>query len=145
MVKKTRNMRRRNNRNQTQRGGVKFIEHFKKMFSGDPLDTRLQPPPPPPNAAAAWQQHTKEAQSIDAKDLLYSMYLLSDILYGVRTTTAHEINDLKRRVATLEGLALASHRPHATGASAASDARPSAPPLSLAASRRPLSTNAGWH
>jgi len=42
---------------------------------------------------------------LEAKDLLYSLYLLSDILYGVRATTAHDINDLKTRVATLEAIA----------------------------------------
>jgi hypothetical protein len=129
MVKKTRNMRRRKNRKQTQRGGGKFIEHLKKMFSGDPLVTHFQPPPPPPNSAAAWQEHTTEAQSINAKDLLSSLYLLSDILNRVRMTTAHDINDLNRRVATLEGLA-AHHQPHAT---AADVPRATAPPLSIAA------------
>lgn len=129
---KTRNMRRRKNRKQTQRGGVKFIEHLRRVFSRDPLDTRLQPPPPPPNAVAAWQQHATEAQSIDAKDLLSSLYMLSDILSRVRMTTAHDINDLNRRISTLEALA-AHHQPHAT---AASLARPTATHRSIAAGWR---------
>lgn len=116
MVKKTRNMRRRKNRKQTQRGGVNFIEHLKKMFSGDPL----VPTPPEPSAPPFYDP-------LEAKDLLKSLYLLSDILNGVRMTTAHDINDLNRRVATLEGLA--AHQPHAT---AAHLARPTAPPLSIA-------------
>lgn len=113
-------MRRRKNRKQTQRGGVKIYEHLKKMFSGEPL---VHTPPPEPSAPPLYDP-------LEAKDLLKSLYLLSDILNRVRMTTVHDINDLKIRVAALEGLA-AHHQPHAT---AADISRPSAPPLSLAAS-----------
>jgi hypothetical protein len=114
MVKKTRNMRRRKNRKQTQRGGVKFIDHLKRLFSGDPL----VPTPPAASAPPLYDD-------LEAKDLLSSLSMLSDILSRVRMTTAHDINDLNRRISTLE--ALAAHQPHATAA------RATAPPLSIAA------------
>ena len=109
MVKKTLNTRRRNNRKQTQRGGVKFIDHLKKMVSRDTLVTHPQP------SSTAPQLY----DPLEAKDLLYSLQLLSDILYGVRATTAHDINDLKTRVATLE--AIAARQPRATAARAHSN------------------------
>ncbi len=115
MVKKTRNMRRRKNRKQTQRGGVKFIDHLRRVFSGVPL---VSTPPPAASAPPLYDD-------LEAKDLLSSLSMLSDILSRVRMTTAHDINDLNRRVATLEGLA--AHQPHATAA------RATAPPLSIAA------------
>lgn len=75
------------------------------MFSGDPLV-----PTPSPAASAPLYEELE----LEAKDLLSSLYMISDILSRVRMTTAHDINDLKRRISTLE--ALAAHQPHATAA-----------------------------
>ncbi len=119
MVKKTRNMRHRKNRKQTQRGGGKFIQHLRKIFNGDPL---VPTPPPAASAPPLYEE-------LEAKELFSSLYMISDILSRVRMTTAHDINDLNRRISILEA-ALAAHQPHAT---AAHLGRPTAPPLSIAA------------
>ena len=73
------------------------------MFSGDPLDPLVSHSPQPPATAPPFYD------PLEAKDLMPSLYLLSDVLSRVRITTANDIADLKTKVATLE--ALAAHRP----------------------------------